>query len=118
MSFLDDYTEFKVNELKELNVHPEQKDATYNVTGSDFKDYGPINTAIMTIMLVPLTFFCLGVVFAPERYHPEPAVEEPVEAAAEAAPETAPAVEEQKPAEIKEAGAAPAEKAAPAAETK
>ena len=84
MSFSEDYTEFKVNELKELNVHPEQKDASYKVTSADFKDYGPINTFLMAIVLVPLTFFCLGVVFAPERYHAvEATAEEPVEAAAE-----------------------------------
>ena len=106
-----------MNELKELNVHPEQKDASYNVGSKDFKDWGPTNTAIMTILLVPLTLFCLGVVFAPARYNPEPAPEAPVEAAAEEASEGAATAEEtQKPAEIKEAGA-PA-KAAPATETK
>jgi len=117
MSFSEDYTAFKIKELQELNAHPEQKDAKYDVNRSNFKDYGPINTTIMTVMIVPLVLFGLGVVFAPTSYHPEETVEAPTEVAAEAAP----AVEEQKPAEIKEAGAAddkaPA-KAVPAAPTK
>ena len=117
MSCSEDYTAYKITELKDLNAHPEQKDAKYDVNGSDFKDYGPINTTIMTIMIVPLIFFGLGVVFAPAKYHPEETVEETTEVAAEAAP----AAEAQKPAEIKEAGA-PAEQvpaqAAPAAPTK
>jgi hypothetical protein len=111
MSFSEDYTTFKINELKELNAHPEQKDAKYDVNGSNFKDHGPTNTALMTITIAPLIFFCLGVIFAPARYHPE----EPVEAPAEVAAEAVPALEEQKPAVIKEAGA-PVENAAPAAQ--
>ena len=110
MSFSEEYTDLKINELKELNAHPEQKDAKYDVNGSDFKDYGPINTTLITLLVGPLIFFCLGVVFAPARYHPE----EPTEAPAEVAAEAAPAVEEQKPAVIKEAGA-PVENTAPAA---
>ena len=53
MSFSTDYTEHKVNELKELGIHHEQPDEQYDVNAADFKDYGPINTAIISIITVP-----------------------------------------------------------------
>ena len=124
MSFSTDYTEYKINELKELGVHPEQPDAAYQVNSKDVKDYNTINWIIISVITVPWLLMALGVVLAPAQHHPEPAAEATEEVAPAAAAavegEKAKAAEGEKPAEAPKEEAMPAgegdAKAAPKAE--
>lgn len=85
MSFSTDYTDYKIAELKELGVHPEQPDAAYKITSKDFKDYSTINKVIMGVMIAPIVYLTLGVVLASPRHQAEPAAEPAEEVQAEAA---------------------------------
>jgi len=91
MSFLIEYTDYKINELKELGIHPEKPDERYDVNASDVKDHSTLNKLIITVITVPWIFMALGVMTADPRHVPEPVAEEPAQAAApaEAAPAAA-----------------------------
>ena len=117
MSFSTEYTEYKINELKELGAHPEQPDAAYQVNSKDVKDYSLINKIIIAVITVPWLLMALGVVLAPAQHHPEPAAE----ATEEAAPAAAAAVPAEGEAvkageEGEKAAEAPKEEAMPAGE--